>query len=217
MELSSGTVITIVVLLLVVAAVIILLVTNYSSQAATHQANKRMANEIAMSNYQAAGVRARDALASASHQWTSRAFLHRGLVDAALSRQSAAITAALERLEAQADALGVIYQESNRDFPSSQLVQGLKAIDQALLEATQNYAVGDTPSYDAAIASASSAHTLIGTDAASLGALSDYQNAVLSYMRSVSRGMHAPSYVELDKAVVASQALGNALLHPALA
>jgi ABC-type Na+ efflux pump permease subunit len=217
MEITTSTIITIVVLLLVVAAVIILVVTNYTSQTPTHLANQRMANEIAMANYQAAGGRARDALASSSHQWTARAYLHRGLVDAALVRHPKSVTAALERLEAQADALGVVYTESNKEFPSSSLVQGLKAMDQALLEATQHYAVGDTPSYDASLASAASAHTLVGTDAASLGALSDYQAAMVAYMRAVARGAHALAYVELDKAVVASQALGNALLHPALA
>lgn len=216
MEITSSTVITIVVLLLVVAAIIILMVTNYTSQVPTHQANQRMANEIAMANYQAAGARTRDALASAAHQWTSRAYLHRGLVDAALARQPNAVSAALARLEAQADALGAVYQDSNRDFPTTDLVQGLKAMDQALLEATQNHAVGDTPGYDAAVASAAASHTLVGSDAASLGALSDYQAAMVAYMRSVARGAHAPAYVELDKAVVASQAIGNALLHPAL-
>jgi len=217
MEITTSTIITIVVLLLVVAAVIILLVTNYTSQAPTHLANQRMANEIALANYQVAGGRARDALAAAGHQWTARAFLHRGLVDAALVRQPKAVTAALERLEAQADALGALYGESNKAFPSDQLAQGLKAMDQALLEATQHHAVGDTPSYDAALASASATHTLVGTDAASLGALSDYQAAMVAYVRAVARGAHAPAYIELDKAVVASQALGNALLHAALA
>ena len=217
MEITTSTIITIVVLLLVVAAVIILVVLSYTGQTPTHQANQRMANEIAMANYQAAGARTRDALASAVHHWTTRAYLHRGLVDAALVRQPKAVTAALERLEAQADTLGALYSESNKAFPSDQLVQGLKAMDQALLEATQHHAVGDIPSYDAALASASAAHTFVGTDAASLGALGDYQAAIVAYMRAVARGAHAPAYVELDKAVVASQALGNALLHPALA
>jgi hypothetical protein len=89
-------------------------------------------------------------------------------------------------------------------------------MDRAFLEIAQNYTVGDIPSYNAALASASSTHALVGTDAASMSALDDYQNALVAYMRSVARGTFPLAYIEIDRAVVASQAVGNALLNPIL-
>lgn len=172
---------------------------------------QRRANEMVRANFQAAGARAREARGVVDQLWLARAYLHRGLVDAALARQASAVTAALERLEALAESLGAAYEESGRASVAAQWVDGLKQMDRALLEAVRNYAVGDTPSYEAALASAAAAQTVVGGDAATLGALADYQAALMAYARSVVRGMHAPAYVELDKAVAASQAVGRAL------
>lgn len=219
MEAKSGTVITIVILLVVVAVLVILLAMSYSTYNTTtyHQSNLKVANEIVMENYRTSGARSQDAYVDATNQWIARAYLHRGLIDASLARHASAVTAALERLESQANVFGATYHaDGTRAHVNSSLVQGLQVFDQAMLEASQNHAVGDIPSYEAALASASASHLLIGMDTASLSALADYQSALVSYMRATARGAHAPAYIELDKAVVASQALGNALLHASL-
>ena len=216
MELTNVVVFGIIVVLLVVIIVIAASTMSPCRYVPIHQDNQKIANEIALSNYERVGARTRDALATAQSQWTTRTFLHRGLIDAALSQNTPAIVAALERLDAQADTFGEVYVECSKEFPCDAFTQGLKSMDRSFLDIAQNYTVGDIPSYNAAVTSASSTHTLLGTDAASLNALSDYQAAMVAYMRAVARGALSMSYIELDKAVVASQAVGNALLNPIL-
>ena len=200
--------------LLVLVLVAGVLAAVYISQPTVHQDNQRVADEVALAAYAQAPASTREALASMAAHWTGRAYLHRQLLEAALGRTHAAIAATTERLDAQAEQLGTLFTTADPDYPADQLVRGLKAYDAALVEAAVNYQVGDTPSYDQAVGTLGSTHLLVGQDSAALEALADYQAASLALLRAVARSSHSTAFLELDKAVAASQALGNALLRP---
>jgi hypothetical protein len=198
MEKNTAVIVTVVILLVVVAVAVAVAVV-YQNQYTTVATD-------------ASSARAAAARVAVGPQWTIRPYLHATLVSAALQRQPAAVTAALERLEHQADHLASLYKDTGHpDADADALARGLKAFDQALLETAQHHAVGDTPSYQAALAAGAAAHALATPSPKALQALTDYQDALTAHVRAAARGAHGLAHVELDKAVVASQAVGQAL------
>lgn len=199
MERSNTAVIITVVILLLVVAVAVAVGVVYQSQYTAVSTESASARSLA-------------ARTAVGPQWTIRPYLHAALVSAALQRQPSAVTATLERLEHQADHLASLYKDAGHpEAEADTLAKGLKAFDQALLEAAQHHAVGDVPSYDAATAAGAAAHALSTPSPRALQALTDYQDALTAHLRAAARGAHGLAHVELDKAVVASQEVGQAL------